>query len=175
DADAEIEEEKENTDGQKRRGASVTCNSSTPLRPASQPLEALVEREGHDPGDHAVHDSRTRVSCVFPGAMLRRIAAPPYPTERCRGIRDRCNGRPDRRRAPAARTRRVRNRSERPPATGGHATAEAQASGGPRGGCGGIAGLGTSGSSSRGTIQTCVQCGRRAQRGAVSVALNDVV
>src|SRR2546425_6347109 len=57
----------------------------------------------------------------------------------------------------------------------GHATAEAQASGGPRGGCGGIAGLGTSGSSSRGTIQTCVQCGRRAQRGAVSVALNDVV
>src|SRR2546427_10404752 len=125
DAGAEVEEEKENTDGQERRGASVTCNASTPstislgagsgghtvsawlrsgrkLQPAPQPLEALVERGGHDPGDHAVHDSRTRVSCVFPGAMLRRIAAPPCPTACCRGIRDRCNDHPDRRRAPAA-------------------------------------------------------------------------
>src|SRR5213083_3455037 len=80
-----------------------------------------MKPEGHDAGDHAVLDSRTSASFVLPGAMRRRIAAPPYPTERCRGIRDRCNDRPDRRRAPAARTRRVRNRSARPPATGGRA------------------------------------------------------
>src|SRR5207249_11634509 len=67
--------------------------------------------------------------------------------------------------------RRARDCSETT-AGGGHA---AQACGGPRGCCGGTPRPGASRSSSGGTIQTGVQCGRRAQTGAVSAAPNDVV